>query len=275
MRGIGWDTLLETLPRSPLFYLFTILGYLTWPVAEWYIFRRWWPIGARALALFVRKRVLNDAVLGYSGDAWFFLRTRARNLTPAPLGAIKDVAIMSALAGNVATVAMLVLAMTLGGSAVLGRALSGPAMQSVSLGFLFVLGVSGALLLLSRRVMSLGARRNIRVFAIHSLRLVAAGALLLAAWSTALPAVAISTWILLGALRMVVTRLPFVPNKELLFAALTVSLTGAAAPAVAALMAVAGIVHLLAHIGSFAIASLADNGDALAPPRHRFALPAE
>ena len=48
--------------------------------------------------------------------------------------------------------------------------------------------------------------------------------LLVATWFVALPLIGVGTWLVLGALRLVIGRMP-VPNKELLFAALAVSLT--------------------------------------------------
>ena len=70
--------------------------------------------------------------------------------------------------------------------------------------------------------------------------------LITASWIVALPQIDIDTWILLGALRMVIGRLPL-PNKELLFAAIAVSLTGDASVEVAALMAAQGALHLVFH----------------------------
>lgn len=261
---IGWHEVFSVLPATPLFYLLSAASYMAIPVAEYLIFSRWWPLTPRALALFSKKRVLNEAVFGYSGDAWLFMRANqsaaGRTLSPTPLAAIKDVAIMSALAGNGATLLLLALSLILGGGPSISSAFSGDAMQSVGFGFLFVILVSCLILLFSNRVMSLPARENHRVFMVHNVRLLLSGGFLCIAWIIALPEIDVRTWILLGALRMVVTRLPFVPNKELLFAALTVSLTGHAAPVVAALMAAAGTLHMLGHGISYALSWLADNG---------------
>ena len=267
--NIGWQEVLDVLPANPLFYVLVAMSYMATPVTEYVIFRRWWPLTPRALAVFSKKRVLNEAIFGYSGDAYLFMWAKkalgAREVGAGPLAAVKDVAITSALAGNVATLLMLGLALSMGGGPAVEQAFTGGAMRSVGFGFAFVISISLAILLFSRRVMSLSARENTIIFFLHCGRLLIGSALLLLAWIIALPSVDVGTWIVLGALRMVVTRLPFVPNKELLFAAIGVTLTGAAAPEVAALMAAAGALHLVSHVISYAGASFAESrGDAIA-----------
>lgn len=257
--NIGWQEVLDVLPANPVFYLLVAMSYMATPVTEYIIFRRWWPLTPRALAVFSKKRVLNEAVFGYSGDAYLFMWAKkalgAREVGAGPLAAVKDVAITSALAGNVATLLMLGLALSMGGGEAVQAAFTGGAMRSVGFGFAFVISISLAILLFSRRVMSLPLRENFVIFLLHCARLLIGSALLLMAWIVALPSVDVGTWIVLGALRMVVTRLPFVPNKELLFAAIGVSLTGSAAPEVAALMAAAGALHLVSHVISYVGAS--------------------
>lgn len=266
LADIGWTEIAAVLPRTPAFYLLVAASYLALPGMDFVIFRRWWPIGASAIPALLKKRVLNDAVLGHSGDAWFFLWVRSalagRRLRVAPLAAVKDVAIMSALAGNVATLTMLGLAFGLGGGTIVQQAFAGAAMRPVVLGFAVVISISLLILLFSRKLLSLPRRELGMTFLLHLLRLTAMAMLLIAAWALALPEIAIGTWIVLEALQLVVTRLPFVPNKELLFAAISVTLTGDAAPAVAALMAAAGALYVLGHALSYAVASLASGGRA-------------
>ena len=136
----------------------------------------------RALAVFSKKRVLNEAIFGYSGDAYLFMWAKralgAREVGAGPLAAVKDVAITSALAGNVATLLMLGLALSLGGGPAVEQAFSGAAMRPVGFGFAFVISISMGILLFSRKVMSLSARENFLIFLLHCGRLLAGSALL-------------------------------------------------------------------------------------------------
>jgi hypothetical protein len=81
--------------------------------------------------------------------------------------------------------------------------------------------------------------------------------LLVLSWLVALPLVGLSAWLLLGALRLVISRLPL-PNKQLLFAAVAVSLANESAPAVAALMAAQGVITLALHSLSWVAAEMLD-----------------
>ncbi len=270
--SVGWDQVIAALPRNPLFYLLFIVSYMALPVSEFAIFRRWWPLGWRSIAVFSRKRVLNDAVLGYAGDAYLFMWAKralgAREVGAGPLAAVKDVAIMSALAGNVGTLLMLALALSLGGGEAVSQAFSGAAMRPVGIGFAIVTAISLAILLFSRRVMSLSAHENLIVFGLHCARLALSSGLLMLAWIIAIPQVPAGTWVVLEAMRLVVARLPFLPNKDLLFAAISVSLTGAAAPQIAALMAAAGALFIICHAASYLLASLVErHGSTIIPER--------
>ena len=259
---IGWAEVLAVLPANPLFYLLVATSYMVTPANDYVIFRRWWPLAPCSLAIFSKKRVLNEAVLGHSGDAYLYLWARRHlgdcDLRAGPLAAVKDVAVTSALAGNAATLFLLLLTILLGKGATVQQIFTGASMRPVIAGFVVVLSVSAAILVFSRRVLSLSAKENFQLFCLHSLRLLVASTLLLFAWVLALPMVAIGTWVVLGALRMLVTRLPFVPNKEILFAAISISLTGSAAPQVAALMAAAGALHVLCHVLAYLGASIAE-----------------
>jgi hypothetical protein len=82
--------------------------------------------------------------------------------------------------------------------------------------------------------------------------------LLVASWFAALPEVGIGTWLILGALRLVIMRMP-VPNKEILFAALAADLTGQASVQVAALMAAQGVLWLACHGLAWVLALAIDN----------------
>ena len=245
---IGWRKVWAVLPDAPLFYLLFAASYLTLPVSELVIFRRLWALPWRSFRLFLRKRVMNEALLGYSGEAYLYFWARRRpHLRVPALAAVKDVSITSALAGNVATLGLvLALIPFLGGlthliaiDTVLARQLFG--------GVLFVTGVSFALVLFRGRVLSLPASDNVATFFIHLIRLLLGAALLCAAWIVALPQVHWTVWLALGALRLVVSRLPFVPNKDLLFATIAVMLAGSADSSIAALLAACAALTLVGH----------------------------
>jgi hypothetical protein len=66
-------------------------------------------------------------------------------------------------------------------------------------------------------------------------------------WHEVLPTVAMSWWLLLAVLRQLLSRLPLLPNKDLVFAGLAVFLIGRDVE-LAALMAMMASLLLAAHI---------------------------
>ena len=209
-RGLGG--LARAIPGDPRFWLSFALFYMALPVFDYLIYRRLWGIPLAGLAALTKKRIANDLLVNYTGEAYFYswVRARARSVA-APFGAIKDVAILSAIAGNAITLLMLAVALPL------ARGLLTPdqfrtAWWSTAL----LAGLSAPFLLFSRRVFSLPRRRLWEVFGLQCGRVAAVATFTALAWHYALPAVAIGTWLCLAAAKLLVSRLPFAPNKELL-----------------------------------------------------------
>jgi hypothetical protein len=251
LSGAGLDGLAQSIPTSPLFYLAFAALYATPVLFDYLIFRRLWGIPLAGLVALAKKRIANDVLLGYSGEAYFYAWARARaTMVAAPFGAVKDVSILSAVAGNAITLAMVVLALPFAASLLtplqFKEALGGAAIM---------LGTSLPFLIFSRRVFSLERGQLWWIFAMHCLRVVGAAVLVALTWHFALPAVGIAMWLVLAAAKQLVSRLPLVPNKDLLFANLAVLLIGRHAP-VAHLIAIVTAGTLLVHLVLIVLFSL-------------------
>lgn len=288
---VGWHQVVAVIPASLLFWLLFIGSYLLHPLTEWFIYRRWWQCDWRAIGVFLRMRVMNDALFSYSGHT-YLLVWAARHLgiqfdpkappgtilgrgtgpgadpAASPFAAVKDMAITSGLAGNFATLVLLLLALSMDGASVLSAALDPRTQRILLWSFVALIVMNVGILAFRSKIMSLPAAENVFAFGWHLFRVLAVQALLVASWAVALPGIAFNTWFLLGALRMVIMRLP-VPNKEILFAALAVSLTEGASLEIAALMAAQGALQLLLHVASWAAAAAiaAPAGRTMAKPQ--------
>ncbi len=75
------------------------------------------------------------------------------------------------------------------------------------------------------------------------------------AWHFAMPSVAIGTWLFLAAARLLSSRLPLVPNKELVFASFAILLMGSGKD-VTELLALMAAFTLLVHVALIASFSL-------------------
>jgi hypothetical protein len=239
----GLARLKGAVPVSPGFWMALTAYYVALPAAEWVIYRRLWHIPASGIVALLRKLVSNELLLGYSGELSFYTWARRRaGLTNTPFAAIKDVSILSAAAGNVATLTMILF----GGSHIgrFGVAVS-PKELMLSVAILLALCIGS--LLLRRKLFSLPAADLRFILAAHLIRVASTTALMAMMWHFALPDVPIGTWILLSALQLLVTRLPFVPNKDLLFAGAAMFLTGGAS-AIGTLAALIATLILTMHL---------------------------
>ncbi|MFN3432855.1 MAG: hypothetical protein ACK4ZY_00520 [Sphingomonas sp.] len=244
----GLTGLERATPRNPLFYIAFAALYFVPPVADYVIFRRLWRIPLAGLVALIKKRIANDVVMGYSGEAYFYAWARARaQLVAAPFGAVKDVSILSAIAGNAVTLAMIAIALPV------GRNLIPPEMMRYVYGSLAVIfGTSLPFLIFSRKVFSLPRAELWMVFGVHCARLILGAFFLALAWALAMPSVALGTWLFLSAGRMLFSRLPLLPNKDLLFANFAILMIGedqALSELIAFTAAAVLLVHALLILG--------------------------
>ena len=248
--GGGLGALDAALPTDPGFYFAFLAIYAVQPLSDYVIFRRLWGLPLAGIAPILRKMVANEMLLGYSGEAYFYAWARQRaQMVAAPFGAVKDVMILSAMAGNLMTLAMTALALPW---------LPPVYLHPMLIGMGVVVAMSLPFLIFSRRVFSLDRRTLWWVFGVHTGRLAASSLFIAFAWHFALPGTAIGAWLVLSATRMMVSRLPFIPNKDLVFSTVTIVLLGENS-ALSSLMAFTAAAILLTHVvlaAGFAVQSL-------------------
>lgn len=268
---IGWREVLRDLPTSPWFYLIHLVGFAVLPLSEQRIYARIWkrPI---ALVALLRKRALNNSVLGYSGDLYFYLWARARLRLPDRqlLAGIKDSSVLSGLAGTLATLALVAGFAATGQGGVFGTVLRGHERGLVA-------GAIGAVLAVPlawrfrKLIVHIPARLAVTVFGIHGLRVVLTIVLQALQWWVGLPEVPMATWLLFLTIQAVIGQLPLLPNRELLFLAVSLELVrgaGVASTALSALMVATALVKQLLNLATLAVTSAVWT-DPLAEPSNR------
>jgi hypothetical protein len=242
LQQLDFGAIWERIPTSPGFWLLFPFYYFALSIADWVIFRRLWRIPP-AVAALLRKRLSNDLLLGYSGELYFYTWARRRgDISGAPFGAIKDVAILSAIAGNVVTLILFALAYP-----VLGQAHLGIQPHIALLSVIIIVGPSLLAMTLRGHLFSLPAAETRFVLGVHFVRLIAVIALTILLWHFALPDVTLRWWMTLAALQILVSRLPLVPNKDVVFAGICVLLIGRDTGVVALTAQIAALV-LIGHI---------------------------
>ena len=220
--GHGLAGLSRSVPQDPRFYLCFGLLYMSPPTGDYVIFRRLWGIPLGGLVALIKKRIANEVVFGYSGDAYFYAWARAKaRMVASPFGAVKDVTILSGIAGNIVTVGMLAIALPFA-----FELFTAPQLRMLAWSAAVAVGISGVLLLFSRRVFSLPGAMLRWIFGVHAARLVLGSLAFGIASYFAMPNVSITWWLFLAAGRLVVARLPLLPNKDLLFANFAIMFIG-------------------------------------------------
>lgn len=245
----GLAGLAHAFPTSPWFYVFFLLLYFSPVTGDYVIFRKLWKIPPEGFVALAKKRIAND-MLNYSGEAYFYAWARQRtSLVAAPFGAVKDVSILSAIAGNAVTFGITVLALSL----YLGL-LTHHQQQIAIWSTVIVFLMSVPFLIFSKRVFSLDRHTLWWIFGVHLVRLIAGSVLVALTWHFGMPTQTIGMWLLLAALRMIVSRLPLVPNKDLFFA-LSTPLIGQSEE-VRNLIALTAGLTLVVHVVLVAVFSL-------------------
>jgi hypothetical protein len=222
MRDFGFANALATLPANPFFWIAFAAYYLALPFSEWLIFKRLWSLPSGGFVALLRKLVSNEVLFGYSGEVQFYAWARGHaEILASPYGAIKDVSVLSAVAGNLITLTMLGLAWPMVGTIV--PQFHG---QAVFASASAIILMSMVIFIFRNRIFSLASSQLRAIFAVHIARLLVTTLLSGVMWHVALPQVPLIWLVLLATVQLLVTRLPFVPNKDMVFASLAIFLVG-------------------------------------------------
>ncbi len=190
------------------------------PVCDYLILRRLVGTGAETLPPLLRKQSLNALLFGYAGDTYFlaWLQKHIRD-TRAAFGIVCDMTIVSALANNVAATIML--------------CFMWKPIRSLAGAQINVWTMTAAAALVAVPLVLIGVRRSQlpgaglpTILGFMSIRTVAANVILAFTWHCALPGVSLLSWLLLLTGRMIVSRLPIVPNKDIAFAGIVAIVLG-------------------------------------------------
>jgi hypothetical protein len=229
LRNLPWNEVRDAVPASAEFWVVFAIYYFVPVILDWAIFRYLWGIPASGFVALLRKLVSNDLLFGYVGEVYFYSWARKKmEMVASPFGAVKDTAILSALAGNIATLIMMVFAYPLVQQLqfhiISERLRVSETMLWVSV--FMVVGIPTLAIVFGNRLFSLTRVQLWVVGSLQMARVVATTGLSALAWSLALPQVAFSEWIVLATIRLIISRLPFVSQKDLVFAGIAVLTVG-------------------------------------------------
>lgn len=256
--AIGWVAVWAARPRAFGFYALAVAGYFVLPVADAFIYRRLWRIRfLPTLGVFLRKRIYNSVVAGYSGEVWLLLWARSHIARPEAALAhdIKDSNVLSAAVSSCGAAILAVwLIHRFAFGTLVADGIGWWGLVTVCLAAAVPVG-----LLFRRRILAAHDRDAAVILAIHAVRFGAGLLLAVGAWHVALEHTPWSALASLLALQVLVNRIPFVPNGDLLFASVALALSGPLAFAQATLAGVlltTSALNQILHLTVFAVVAL-------------------
>ena len=270
LRDVSWSEIGAALPTNPLFYLIFLLLYFLLPVAECFIYRITWTFEAwKSLPAFIKKRIYNNDVLGYSGEFYFYTWAR-KNVGLSDreiLKTIRDQNVVSSAASTMIALVLVAVFLYIGQINI--TEWIGPQETSYLVGgavvvvLLLVIAVP-----LRRYLFSMAAKTALLIFAIHLARLIVRQALQIGMWSVAMPEVLLPVWFTFAAASIIVSRIPLIPNRDLIFLGLGVSLAGVVGISEAGVFAMLGAITVTGKVINlmfFSALSVLGRGKTLRP----------
>lgn len=252
---IGWAKLFHSLPVNIWFYVIYIPLFFILPISEIFIYRVLWTVPRKKLwtALLVKK-VFNHDILGYSGEVFLFwwARQQLKLKDSRIIRDIKDNNVISVVVSMLATLTALLLFLSTNPDIFNKWYKKVPNSQWIFIGISLV--IIGALIYKFRsRIFSLPLKTSMSIFSIHLIRHLIVFILQVYQWHVVLPNIPMYVWFTFMAVLMTVTRLPFLPNVDLLFLSISITLTKTMGVPIAGVMAVLTINSVLDRILHFFI----------------------
>ncbi|MDX1671060.1 MAG: hypothetical protein R3211_01870 [Balneolaceae bacterium] len=226
LTNIGWSNVWTSLPTTPWFYLLFILIYFQLPLFEVLIYRITWSFDSlHSIPAFLLKRVYNKDVLGYSGEFYFYLWARKTvNLKESEIiKIIKDNNIISSIASTF--ISLLLLSVFLYADQI--KILDWVAKQNLVYligGAVLVLIAAGVFVKFRRVVITMPMKTAYKIFGIQNFRLLLGQVFNVLMYYVVLPDIPLYIWFTYIAVEIVLTRIPFLPNQDLIFTGMGISM---------------------------------------------------
>ena len=261
LAGLGWAEVLRNLPVEPWFYVLFVLLYVSLPVAETLMYRVTWKYDVlRAFPAFIKKRIYNRDVVGYAGEVYFFTWAKDHAGVPKREAAetIRDNNILSSVSSTLVSVGMLALFLSAGRlslESLIGR----PTMAWFVIAALLIAVLVLVWTRFRRFLFSMKWKHAGIIFGIQVGRLVIGQMLQIGQWAVVMPDVSLDIWFTYAAISIILTRIPFLPNQQLIFTSLGIGLSGelgVAKAAVSGMLIMAAALDKLVNAALFGLITL-------------------
>lgn len=225
---IGWQDMGRSLPVQPLFYFLAFILFIQLPLIEVFIYRLSWVFkGLKAIPVFFIKTVYNKHVMGYSGELYFFVWAQKNISLPAKqiFRTVMDNNILSSIASTFVAVLILSVFFFTGQIRPLTDLIETDNIYLYASLLLIVL--LGILLIRFRRfVIVMPIKTAVSIFSIHTLRLIILHGVNVWMYYIVIPDTPLFVWFTLLSIEIVLSRIPLIPNRDLIFTGIGISVAG-------------------------------------------------
>lgn len=227
---IGWDKVWQSLPHTPWFYFLLLVMFFSLPLFQVLIYRVAWKVNVKPWELFLallNKRVLDKDVLGYSGEMYlyFWARKYVKQPDKEILHVLKDNVILSSAASTLVAAVLLILFFALGRVKLPKEWVNPNIIHAAALAFCGVL-IIGLFITFRKRILFLKRKEILAIFGLHICRLLFVQGLQVVQWAVVMPEIPILNWMTLLAVQIIITRIPLLPSRDLVFMGTGIEMSG-------------------------------------------------
>ncbi|MCI5071650.1 hypothetical protein MRY82_01740 [bacterium] len=213
---IGWKSVLASLPITPYFYILFLITYIALPLSEQLIYSCFVNIPFwGGIRVFLVKKILNFDLISYSGEAYLFnygVKHWGKNKLEL-FRIIKDNNIISSFSSFITALVLLV---TLVHFEQIGFLSFFNISQTT---WLSIIGFVGLILLsfifFRKKIINFDSNTTVKVFFIHMFRLIIVYSLSVLQCVVVLPEIPYSIWFTFLAVKIIFTRIPFLPSQDI------------------------------------------------------------
>ncbi len=226
LHKIGWQEVWENLPVNPIFYILFFLIHFSTPFWEVIIYKQFWDFSFKeGFKAFITKKILNTEVVGYSGEVYLFSWAKKHlNLeNKEAFGPVKDNSILSSIVSNV-TIIFILIIYTFTSDVDIIHALNIKEIYLYAVAGILAIIVA-SLLFFRKNVFSIDTPTLLKVIGIHEMRLLIVYGLEILQWMIILPLIPLKIWGILLIIKILTSRVPMLPNNDLVFASLGIEVS--------------------------------------------------
>lgn len=223
---IGLADVLQNVPLNPLFYLIFLLIYFTLPFSEYFVYRRFSDIPfIDSQWTFHRKRFYNTSFVGYSGEVYLYnwLKNYTKSSAKEVFNFVKDNNILSIIASWL-VVAMVGIYLLIADKSGLVNKIENDIKLYLAILFGILLLVILSILFFGKKLYKLDRKNSFIILIIHTFRSISVSLLQALQWFIIIPEAGFLLFLNFVALQMVISKIPFISGKDLIFTSLSIYL---------------------------------------------------